>query len=274
MNVLCKTHKTSQIVRKDSLNMRNIALTLQYHGTSYHGWQRQKNAMTVQQTVEEAIFAVTGENSTVHGCGRTDAGVHALEYVCNFRSPAKLPIERVPHALNAQLPDDICCLSAYDAEPEFHARFSATGKKYVYKILNRDTRDVFLKDLAWQIKYPLDIDIIRQACVPFVGTHDFAAFCAVGGTVKETTRTIYSLDASRQGDVISIEVEGNGFLYNMVRIVVGTLVYAANGKIDVNDIADIISGKNRCVAGITAPPHGLYMAKAMYGTTAAMKNKP
>ncbi len=244
--------------------MRNIAILLQYKGSAYHGWQRQENAVTVQEIMEKAILKVCGSNMPLYGCGRTDTGVHALRYVCNFNSQTKIPDEKISYALNCVLPDDIRVLDAKTAPEDFHSRYSIRKKIYKYKILNTPHGDVFQKDLAWHYRYALDVAKMQKACKHFLGEHDFSAFCATGAQTKDFVRTIYSLEVTKNGSLIEIDVCGNGFLYNMVRIIAGTLAYVGDGRIDERDVADIIASCDRTRAGITAPPHGLYMAGAQY----------
>lgn len=244
--------------------MKNTALTLQYKGTNYHGWQRQENGITIQQCIEDAIEKLTGEKTCVFGCGRTDAGVHAEEYTCNFHSGIKIPDENLPYALNHLLPGDICVKKAKTMPDSFHSRYDAVKKRYVYKIYNSEFCDVFLRDLTWLYRYDLNIELMREACRYFIGEHDFSAFCASGATVKDFVRTIYSLDVKKEGSLFIIDVSGNGFLYNMVRIIAGTLAYVGNGRIAPSDIKSIIASKDRTLAGVTAPPEGLYLLKAYY----------
>lgn len=242
----------------------NIKLKIQYDGTKYHGWQIQKNEKTVQETLMRALEKITGETVSVIGCGRTDTGVHAEGYVCNFNTDSSIPVERYPYALNAHLPCDIVCLDAREVPDDFHANRSAVGKRYVYKILNREFPDAVLCRYSWHYKYPLDADKMREAAKAFVGEHDFIGFASSGFTVKTTVREIYSLDVSRENDIITIDAAGNGFLYNMVRIITGTLVFVGCGKINPVDIADIIASKDRNRAGITAPPQGLCLKEVYY----------
>lgn len=242
----------------------NIKIELQYDGTAYHGWQVQKNAVTVQETVKNAIKKITGENVTVTGCGRTDTGVHAEHYICNFHTESSVPADKFPYALNTYLPDDIVCFNAEVVSDDFNANSSATGKRYVYKILNREFPDAVMGRYSWHYKYPLDVAKMRQASKAFIGEHDFIGFASSGFTVKTTVREIYSLDVTKDGDVITIDICGNGFLYNMVRIIAGTLVFAGGGKIDPSDMAEIIESKDRNRAGITAPPQGLCLKEVYY----------
>lgn len=242
----------------------NIRLKLKYDGTAYHGWQIQKNAVTVQETVRDALSKITGSDITLVGCGRTDAGVHALGYTCNFHTQSTVPPDRLPYALNSLLPQDIVCVEASEAEEEFHAKNSAKKKRYIYKIFCGEFPDAFLCRYAWHVKYPLDLTAMQEAAKAFVGEHDFIGFASSGFTVKTTVRTIYSLDVTREGDIITIDVTGNGFLYNMVRIIAGTLVFAGGGKIDPSDMSDIIASRDRTRAGITAPPQGLFLKEVYY----------
>lgn len=244
--------------------MRNIALILQYKGSAYHGWQKQKNAVSVQEVLERAIERVCSENTPVHGCGRTDTGVHALRYVCNFYSQTKIPDEKISFALNCVLPDDIRVIDAKTVDCDFHARYSVKKKRYIYKILNSVHGDVFLKDLAWHYRYKVDMALMNEACKCFIGEHDFSAFCASGAQTKDFVRTVYSLSVYKDGDLITVDICGNGFLYNMVRIIAGTLVYVGDGRIALEEVESIIESRDRRRSGITAPAHGLYMADVTY----------
>lgn len=244
--------------------MHNIKLTLQYDGTAYHGWQTQENAVTVQATVENVIKKLTGTKPQLVGCGRTDTGVHAKKYICNFKSETSIPCDKLPYALNSQLPGNIVCTHAEYADRNFDSRKSAKGKTYTYLIANSQYRNVFYTTRAWHYRYKLDIEEMRKAARHFLGTHDFIGFAASGFTVKTTVRTITDIKINSDGDIISISVTGNGFLYNMVRIIAGTLVFAGNGKIKPEDIPDIIASKERKRAGITAPACGLYLTEVFY----------
>lgn len=243
---------------------RNIALLLQYKGSAYHGWQCQQNAVTVQEVLEKAVAKVCGLSGPLYGCGRTDAGVHALYYVCNFFSETKIPDDKIAFALNHVLPDDICILGACTVAESFHARFGVVKKQYRYKILNTAHGDVFQKDLAWHYKYKLDVERMRRAGALILGEHDFRAFCASGAQVKDFVRTVYSVDITQQDGVVLIDVCGNGFLYNMVRILAGTLAYVGAGRTEPEEVGTILASHDRRLAGITAPPHGLYMARVSY----------
>lgn len=244
--------------------MKNIKLMLQYDGTEYHGWQIQKNAVTIQQIVKESLEKITKEKINLIGCGRTDTGVHAQGYVCSFKTSSSVPSNKLPYALNSILPDDIVCYSGEDVDDGFHAKNSAVGKRYIYRIYCDEFPDAFYGRYSWHYKYPLDIEKMKKAAKAFVGEHDFIGFASSGFTVKTTVRTIYSLDVYKDGKTIVIDVKGNGFLYNMVRIIAGTLVFAGGGKINWEDMADIIMSKDRNRAGITAPPQGLCLKEVYY----------
>ena len=242
--------------------LRNIKLTLQYDGSAYHGWQIQTNAVTIQEILENALKKITGEKIYVTGCGRTDAGVHALGYVCNFRSVTAIPSERIPYALNAYLPNDIVCIHAEDVSSAFHSKSSALKKRYTYYINNSPFPDIFLH--SWHVRFPLDMSAMQRAAYAFLGTHDFLGFASSGFSVKTTVRTIYSLDITKEKNIISLDITGDGFLYNMVRIIAGTLVYAGSGKICPDDIPGIIASRDRKKAGITAPADGLFLSEVYY----------
>ena len=243
--------------------MTNFRIILAYNGTAYHGWQRQNNALAVQQVLEEAIFSLTGQTVTVNGCSRTDAGVHALGQVANFKTESKILAERLPDALNAKLPKDISIISCEEVDIDFHARYNACGKTYRYLIYNKPYRSPLYKDLSYHVRYDLDLDKIRLEAKSLIGTHDFGGFMSSGSSVKDTVRTIYDVDIQENDGMISIEVSGNGFLYNMVRIIVGTLVDIGRGRIKHN-MEEIINSKSRSMCGHTAPAHGLFLKKVNY----------
>lgn len=244
--------------------MRNIKLIIQYDGTMYHGWQMQKNAPTVQETLSLAVSRITGTKPQITGSSRTDAGVHAKKFVCNFKTESEIPCERFPLALNTYLPKDIVCLAAEDCEENFNARFSAKKKCYTYYIFNSELPDAFLCDYSWHFPYRIDIEKMKKAAKAFIGRHDFAGFAASGFSATTTVREIYSLDVEKSGDLIKITVTGNGFLYNMVRIIAGTLAFSGCGKINPDSIPEIIESRDRKRAGITAPPQGLFLTEVYY----------
>ena len=244
--------------------MRNIAVRIAYDGSRYHGWQIQKNNITVQEIVRDAVSEIVKQPVSVVGCGRTDAGVHAERYCISFKSDATIPAVRLPLALNALLPGDISACDAVDVDEDFNAILSCRGKEYTYRILNSAVRDPFLEKRAWFYPQKLDVDVLARAASMFVGTHDFAAVRSVGTETKSTVRTISYFNVTKSGDIISFKVFADGFLYNMVRAMVGTAVYASMGKLDADEIPDILASRNRTLAGPTAPPQGLYMTRVDY----------
>ena len=244
--------------------MRNIALLLSYDGTNYYGYQRQNGFITIQECIETAILEITKQKSVIYGCGRTDTGVHAKKYLCTFNTDSKIPIEKFPEAINTRLPDDIVVYDAFEADEAFNGRFSIKEKTYRYIIDNSKISNPFLKNYAWTFKYNLDLDKMKQAAEYIKGEHDFICFMASGGQVKTTVRTVYSLDITKEESRIVIDISSNGFLYNMVRIIVGTLCYVGTGKMEPEDVKTIIESKDRRCAGITAPPQGLYLYDIKY----------
>ncbi len=242
----------------------NIAFALSFMGTDYHGWQRQKNADTIQQTIERALHDLCGGNPYLSGCGRTDAGVHAKKYVANAKLNTTIPLKRLPGALNARLPSCIVIHKATETEDDFDSRFSCIDKEYTYIIHNAGTRDPFLQDRAHFYPHALDVTAMSRAAEHFVGKLDFAAVKSEGTPVKSTVRTIKYCKVHSNGDQIYITVCADGFLYNMVRAISGTLLYCGNGKIDPDSIPDILASRQRARAGATLPPGGLYMTNQRY----------
>ncbi len=244
--------------------MRNIKLTIKFNGSRYCGWQIQKNGITVQQRLGEAVSTVTGEAPKLIGCGRTDSGVHAKMFCVSFKTESAISAEKLPYALNAHLPEDIVCTEALDVSEDFDACRSAKKKHYTYFILNSGISDPFLYPFVYSVKFPLNVEKMKKAAQYFVGTHDFVGFASAGFTVKTTVRTIYSLDVEKKGDFVTIDVVGNGFLYNMVRIIAGTLIAVGSGKTDSEEISGIIASGERSRAGITAPAKGLCLTEVIY----------
>mgnify|MGYP005785484977 CR=1 FL=1 len=244
--------------------MRNIALKLMYNGTAYHGWQVQKNLPTVAETLEKGLGIICCEPVKVVGCGRTDAGVHAEHYIANFHTHSTIPCDRLPLAVNTRLPEDIVVREAFDVSEDFNAIGSCLKKEYTYRIYNSRIRNAFYVNRAWFYPKRLDETIMQRAASHFVGTHDFAAVRSVGTETRTTVRTVHYFDISRSGDLIECKVCADGFLYNMVRAMVGTCVYAADGKFSPDDVPAILEGKNRTAAGPTVPAGGLYMTKLWY----------
>ncbi len=243
--------------------MRNLKLTIQYDGTKYCGWQKQPNSSGIQGTIEYAIYEITKEKVNIIGSGRTDAGVHALGQVANFKTNSSIPIARISDALNAKLPKDVSIIDCQEVSDDFHSRYSATGKIYRYLIYNKPYRSPLYKDISYHVRYELDIEKMRLEAKSLLGTHEFKGFMSSGSSVKDTVRTIHNISIEYSGDLIVLEVEGNGLLYNMVRIIVGTLVDIGRGRID-KPLEEIIASQDRGEAGHTAPAHGLFLKKVHY----------
>lgn len=244
--------------------MRNIALKLRYDGSRYHGWQVQKTDVSVCQTVQEALEKICEHPVKLTGCGRTDAGVHALRYCANFRTGCRIPIDRFPLAANSRLPDDIAVVDAVEVGEDFNAISSCIKKEYIYKIHNSNIRDPFLEKRACFYPQSLDMSLMRRAAAAFEGTHDFAAVRSLGTETKTTVRTVHWCSAEKEGDVITIFVCADGFLYNMCRAMVGTMVYAAYGKLVPEDIPRLLEIGDRRLTGPTMPPQGLYLNRVWY----------
>ena len=255
--------------------MRNIALRLSYDGSAYHGWQAQTSEATVQQTLERAVEKTVQHPVHITGCGRTDAGVHAMRYCANFRTDSAIPTDRIPLALNSRLPADIAVSAAVEAPEDFNAIGSCLQKEYIYKIHNSRIRDPFLDLRACFWPAPLDADVMNAAAAAFVGRHDFAAVRSVGTPTKTTVRTVHWCRAERDGDMITVWVCADGFLYNMARAIVGTLVYASDGKLSPADIPLLLEKGDRRLTGPTMPPQGLYMHRVWYeGDVGRMMAQP
>lgn len=248
----------------------NIAILLSYDGTAYHGWQMQKNASSVQQTVTQALFATLGQEVSVSGAGRTDAGVHARRYIANFHANCTIPMERLPLAVNSHLPMDISVSRAAAVPDDFDARFCCTRKEYTYLIYSGRIRDPFAVSRSYFYPYPLNVNAMQQAAQYFIGRQDFAAVRSVGTPVKSTVREIFTCEVDTIGKFIRIRVSADGFLYNMVRAIAGTLLYAGQGKFQPEEIRRILDSHDREQAGPTLPPQGLYMSRLWYAHTPAL----
>ncbi len=245
--------------------MSRYLLTIKYDGSNYCGWQVQPNGVSVQYVIQTALKELLQDDSIcVTGCSRTDAGVHANMFCLHFDSDTIIPEEKIPFALNVRLPQDIKAVECKIVADDFHARYSSKGKTYVYRIFNSPLPDPFKSKYFLQIAKPIDVNLMNDACKKFIGTHDFAAFCSAGSSVVDTVRTVYACSAERNGDDIFISITANGFLYNMVRIIVGTLLEVASGKVLVDDIENVIISKDRQRAGHTVKPHGLFLERVHY----------
>ena len=244
--------------------MRNLKLTIEYDGTSYAGWQTQTGRPTIQQTLEDAVHRITGERVHVQGSGRTDSGVHALGQAANFRTHANIPAAKLRLALNALLPPDIVVRSVREAPPDLHAQFDARWKTYRYAILNDRVPTALDRFFCHQVPVPLDVRAMRGAARSLVGRHDFQAFRSEGWREKDTVRTIRRLTIAKKGRYVHITVEGNGFLYNMVRAIAGTLIVIGRGKRPPEDMQKILASRDRKQAGPTAPARGLCLITVKY----------
>ncbi len=245
-------------------DMRNILIKIAYCGADYCGFQVQKDKPTVAEKLQDAIEKVFHKRYDIKGCSRTDSGVHARDFAVSFKCDGSIPCDKIINALNVNLPADIVVKECEEVPEDFHARYNSHGKRYVYLIHNSTIRDPFLDKKCLEYKYKLNDKIMDEAARHFEGTHDFSAFCSAGTTVKDFVRTIYSARVIREGDMVKFIVEGDGFLYNMVRIMVGTLLSVSMGKIKPDEIPEIIDSKDRSRAGKTAESQGLYLDKVFY----------
>lgn len=244
--------------------MRRIHLIVEYDGTNYAGWQRQINALAVQQVIEEKLAKLTGEHIVITGSSRTDAGVHALGQSVHFDTESRIPGDKFAFALNTMLPRDIRIRLSEDISPDFHARFSTKGKRYRYLMYDAPHAGALNRNTHAHVIYPLNVELMDKAAKTLIGTHDFGAFAASGSIVKDTVRTIWRADVTRKINDIELIVEGNGFLYNMVRIIAGTLIGIGAGKVDPDAFTRAIETGDRLDLGITAPAHGLTLMEVFY----------
>ncbi len=244
--------------------MKRILLTVEYDGTNYAGWQRQINGLAVQQVLEEALTKATGERIVVTGASRTDAGVHALGQAVHFDTDSRIPPEKYPFVLNTMLPRDVRVHSGREVPAEFHARFMTCGKRYTYRMVNSRHASAIRRNTHVHVPLALDIPLMQQAAQQLLGTHDFAAFQASGGTAKTTVRTIRRAELSTYGDEVILTVEGDAFLYNMVRIIAGTLIEIGYHKRSADAFSQAYQTLDRLSLGVTAPPQGLELTEVFY----------
>ena len=247
--------------------MKRIKLTVAYDGTDYCGWQIQPNGITVEEVLNRNLSELTGEEITVTGASRTDSGVHAQGNVAVFDSDTTIPPERIAYAVNRKLPEDIVVIRSEEVPGDWHPRYQETEKTYEYHILNREMPDPVRRRDTYFVSYPLDLEAMRHAAAYLKGEHDFRSFCNIHTDVQDTVRTIYDLDIIRSGDLVTVRIRGNGFLYNMVRIIVGTLVRVGRGFYFPGQVKEILEAKERTSAGVTAPPQGLVLVKIDYPGT-------
>lgn len=244
--------------------MRNLKVIMTYKGTAYHGFQIQDNAVTVQDVVEKCVSRVLNSETSITGCSRTDAGVHANRYCFSVLTDSKIPEKSFVRGVNSYLPSDISILSCEEVPLDFHARYSCKAKEYVYLIHNSECRNPFAEDLQYHYRRKMDIELMRKAAAHFIGTHDFRSFCSARTDKTNTVRTIYELSIEKENELVKIFIKGDGFLYNMVRIIVGTLLSVNEGKISADEIPMILEKTDRLSAGKTAQAHGLYLNRVFY----------
>ncbi len=253
--------------------MRNVLLKIQYDGSAFHGFQVQKDDVTVQQTLQDALVTLFGQPVTVTGCSRTDSGVHALCYVAKVTFNGNIAVEKIPYALATVLPKQLSVIDAAECDEDFHPRYDVVSKTYVYRIYVGKHNNPFESGYSWHCKFPIDVDKMKKAAVCFVGKHDFKGFMASGSSVLDTVRTVSDCSVKQNGDILEMSITADGFLYNMVRIIAGTLAEIGAGRISENDLPDIISSGIREKAGMTAPAHGLFLARVDYGKDVFLKNE-
>ncbi|WP_262429611.1 tRNA pseudouridine(38-40) synthase TruA [Paratissierella segnis] len=244
--------------------MRNIMLIIEYEGTNYSGWQYQENAISVQRIIEEAIQSIEGERIKLIGSGRTDARVHALYQVANFFTNSDIPGYSFKYVLNTKLPGDITIIDSKEVDEDFHSRFSATHKKYKYLVYNGKMPKALYRNFSYHIRKELNLEDMRIASKYLLGTHDFNSFKSSKAVVRSSIRTINAISIEKNKDFVEISIDGDSFLRNMVRIIVGTLVEIGLGKRNRDDIVNILEAKNRKAAGHTAPPQGLFLERVFY----------
>jgi tRNA pseudouridine38-40 synthase len=244
--------------------MRNLLLTLRFLGGRYCGFQVQKNGLSIAEVVQDAAEAVLGHRPPIKGCSRTDAGVHALGFGLSLKTDNPIPAERLPLAMNAHLPEDVAVAACVEVPEDFHARYSAIAKEYIYRIHNSPCRHPFWEGRALRHGPTLDVAALNEQAAGFIGRHDFSALCSAGSSVENRVRHVQSCRLEREGELVTFTVVGDGFLYNMVRIMVGTLLDIGSGRIPPGSIPDILLSGDRRRAGHTAPAHGLYLSRVFY----------
>lgn len=245
--------------------MKNLRMTIEYDGTGYYGWQRQRGDITIQQVLEETLRRITGEKVTLHGSSRTDAGVHALQQVAHFRTSSRIPERNLLMGLNSLIPRNIVVKDLAEVDDDFHARYSAKSKTYFYRIYNSPVRAALQRNYCWCVFKPLDAGAMAEAASVLLGVHDFTAFCSAQRDVKSTVREVYAATVEREGgSFLKFSIEANGFLRHMVRTIVGTLVEVGKGKFTPMDFREILESRDRARAGMTAPPQGLFLAGVKY----------
>lgn len=244
--------------------MRRLLVTIRYDGSAYHGYQVQSNALTVQEVFQNAVQKVFGKRLDVKGCSRTDSGVHANMYCISFDTDMNISNESVILALNTYLPEDVAAYDCKEVDMDFHPRYNCKSKEYIYKIYNGKYRNPFYAKYALWYRWNIDAEYLNNEAQAFVGKYDYSGFCSIKSDVEDTVREIYFCKVWREDDFVYFKVCGDGFLYNMVRIMVGTLLFVSEGKIKSGELKSIILSKDRKKAGKTAPPQGLYLNNVSY----------
>lgn len=244
--------------------MKNIKLIIEYDGNNYFGWQKQNDKITIEGELTRALESVTGEEIKLIGSGRTDAGVHALGQVANFTTNSNIPGEKYKHALLPFLPDDISIRESEEVDLDFHSRFDASKKRYKYIVYNDEFPKAIYRNFSYNVPFKIKIEDMIQSSKQLIGTHDFTSFMVANTEVYTTIKTIYSISIKKERDLIVFTIEGSSFLRNMIRIIIGTLIYIGTGKIPKGQLHQILSDKRRESAGPTAPPQGLYLEKVYY----------
>jgi tRNA pseudouridine38-40 synthase len=246
--------------------MRNIKLFIEYDGTKYHGWQRQPKLDTVQQLIEQAIQKITNEKAILLGSGRTDSGVHALQQIANFKTSSQISADRLTKALNSLLPGDIVIIKSEQVDLSFHSQYDSVSKTYIYKILNRGSRTAINSKRVWHIPYEINFEAMQNAAEHLIGEHDFKVLSKTGSSVKTTVRNVLKASFHKNSDeIIEFNIQANGFLKGMARLIVGTIVNVGKGKMTETEFKHIISKGQKHKYIKSAPPHGLYLAKVDYG---------
>ncbi len=246
-------------------NLKNLLITISYDGRPFHGWQIQQNALTVQEVFQNSLTKIIGSEFDVKGCSRTDSGVHANMYCISLKITHPILPERLKAALNRWLPKSVAVLDCIEVPLDFHARYSCVSKEYIYKIWNNEVRNPFLDGYALHYRYKIDENLLNNAAQAYIGYHDFSSFCTLDSREKgDMRRNVMSFSVMRDGDLVTMKVEADGFLYNMVRIMVGTLLRVQQGKINPDEISKIIEKKDRSFAGPTAQACGLYLNRVNY----------
>ncbi len=244
--------------------MKNVRLTIEYDGTNYLGWQRQRQGPTIQDTIENALKSITNENVILTGSGRTDSGVHAFAQVANFKTNSSVKPIEFQKGLNSALPKDVVILSAEDVDSGFHAQYSAKSKVYLYRILNRPFPSALLRQRTWHVPYELDLMSMRETCKILLGKHDFRAFAQTGNNLKTTTRTVLDATIEQKGDMVELTIEADGFLKRMVRLLTGALVQVGRRRITPEEFHTILDAGEKPKFALAAPACGLYLKEVRY----------